>query len=325
MRKIARFFGKALYNAFLAVFGISLVGATIAIANYTVTQGAGTTFGSIAVATINYAQMLVCDQVAPAQCVTIKAASTAAVATDQALVVAVSPNNTAAVTQSGTWTVQPGNTANTTPWLVDERQMGGTTISGSCVSNYGTAPGAVACPSMNSFVTNALTSVADNADGVAVANPFGTPIVNHGYAFNGTTWDRIQDDANKNLKVVLQSTAAGGATPYAPFVPAASDNHQTVKNGAGTAYSVVTSNNSATKNYLRLYDSGTGFNGCNSATGVIFAMEIPPTDSGFVVTLGGASGISFTNGLSLCVTSGFGLTDVTNATATAMYVNVAYK
>ena len=150
MRKLARFFGKALYNAFLAVFGISLVGATIAVANYTVTQGAGTTFGSIAVATINYAQQLVCDVTAPGTCANVKAASTAAVATDQALVVAISPNNSV--------TVQPGNTANTTPWLVDERQMGGTTISGSCVSNYGTAPGAVACPSTNSFVTNANTN-----------------------------------------------------------------------------------------------------------------------------------------------------------------------
>jgi hypothetical protein len=48
----------------------------------------------------------------------VKAASTAAAATDPALVVAVSPNNTIAATESGTWTVQPGNTANTTPWLV---------------------------------------------------------------------------------------------------------------------------------------------------------------------------------------------------------------
>jgi len=48
----------------------------------------------------------------------VKAASTAATATDPALVVAVSPNNTVAATQSGTWTVQPGNTANTTPWLI---------------------------------------------------------------------------------------------------------------------------------------------------------------------------------------------------------------
>lgn len=48
----------------------------------------------------------------------VKAASTPAAATDPALVVAVSPNNTIAATESGTWTVQPGNTANTTPWLV---------------------------------------------------------------------------------------------------------------------------------------------------------------------------------------------------------------
>jgi hypothetical protein len=50
---------------------------------------------------------------------TVKAASTAAVATDKAVVVAVSPNNTVAATQSGTWTVQPGNTPNTTAWKVD--------------------------------------------------------------------------------------------------------------------------------------------------------------------------------------------------------------
>lgn len=52
----------------------------------------------------------------------VKAASTAAVATDPAAVVAISPNNTVAVTQSGTWTVQPGNTANTTPWLMTINQ-----------------------------------------------------------------------------------------------------------------------------------------------------------------------------------------------------------
>ena len=49
--------------------------------------------------------------------VAVKAASTAAIATDPALVVAISPNNTIAATQSGTWTVQPGNTVNTTAWL----------------------------------------------------------------------------------------------------------------------------------------------------------------------------------------------------------------
>lgn len=132
-------------------------------------------------------------------------------------------------------------------------------------------------------------------------------------------------DTSGNLRTAPQATAGGGATLNAPIVPTASDNHAVIKNGAGTVYSVHTSNNSATKNYLRLYDAGTGFNGCNSATNAIFAMEIAPNDSGFSVAIGGAVGGAFTNGLSICVTSGFGLTDTTNATATAIYVNVAYK
>lgn len=172
------------------------------------------------------------------------------------------------------------------------------------VGTYGTAPGAVGALNVNASVTNA------NANGQAtMANSSPVAIASNQSA----------------VPMSPQAIASGGATPYTPFVPAASDNHQTVKNGAGTAYSVSVTNNSATKNYLRLYDAGTGFNGCASATGVIFAMEIPPTDSGFSVPLGGAVGLSFSTGLSLCVTSGFGLTDTTAATATAMYVNVAYK
>lgn len=127
------------------------------------------------------------------------------------------------------------------------------------------------------------------------------------------------------IPVNLAASTTGGCTPYTPFVPTAGDNHQTVKNGAGTVCAIQISNNSATKNYARLYDAGTGFNGCNSATGVIFAFEIPPTDSGFSIPVGGANGMSFSTGLSLCITSGFGLTDTTAATATAMYVNVQYK
>lgn len=65
------------------------------------------------------ADVVLCDGTAGANCAAVKAASTAAGATDPALVVAISPNNTVAVTQSGTWTVQPGNTANTTAWKVD--------------------------------------------------------------------------------------------------------------------------------------------------------------------------------------------------------------
>jgi hypothetical protein len=191
---------------------------------------------------------------------------------------------------------QPGST------VVNVLRWAGQTLG--AITTYGTSPGAVLVPSVNAFVTN--TTALGQA---TMANS--SPVV-------------IASDQSA-VPTTSASATTGGSTPYTPFVPAASDNHQTVKNGAGTSYSVTTSNNSATKNYLRLYDSGTGFNGCNSATGVIFAMEIPPTDSGFTVLTGGTNGLAFTTGLSVCVTSGFGLTDTTNATATAIYVNIAYK
>jgi len=176
------------------------------------------------------------------------------------------------------------------------------------------------------FVTNTLTAGNTNADGVATGTANVSPVQGYGFLFNGTTWDRARSGGVTGMAgVSLQASPSGGCTAYTPFVPAASDNHQTVKNGAGTACWIAVSNNSATKNYARLYDAGTGFNGCNSATGVIFAFEIPPTDSGFTIPLGGVNGLAFSTGLSLCITSGFGLTDTTSATATAMYVNVAYK
>jgi len=140
--------------------------------------------------------------------------------------------------------------------------------------------------------------------------------------FNGTSFN-MSLGANPSDGNCVSNIPA--ATPVTPIAAAASDNHAVLHNGAGVAMSVHVSNNSATKNYLRLYDAGTGFNGCNSATGVIFAMEIPPNDSGFTVSLGGGIGISFVNGLSWCITSGFGLTDTTAATASAIYANASYR
>lgn len=65
--------------------------------------------------------------------------------------------------QSGTWTVQPGNTANTTPWLV------------------------------NGNVSNASSAIATGAISV--------PTIAYNYGYNGTTWDQLLVDNNKNLLV----------------------------------------------------------------------------------------------------------------------------
>ncbi len=117
---------------------------------------------------------------------------------------------------------------------------------------------------------------------------------------------------------------SGGLSWY--FVqPAASDNHVVIKAGAGQVYNIQAFNNSATVNYLRLYNATTGFNGCNSATNLVGQWQIPANTAvgGFSVTMD--NGLAFATGISICVTSGYATTDTTNATATAMSINVGYK
>jgi len=118
-------------------------------------------------------------------------------------------NTTFASTQSGTWTVQPGNTANTTAWLFNMGSMGGTAINSGCVSNYGTAPSAVACPSATVFVSNATPGIANNADAIAAVAASSTspvPVNSYPYLFNGTTWDRARSGTQTG------STLTNGAT-----------------------------------------------------------------------------------------------------------------
>lgn len=116
----------------------------------------------------------------------------------------------------------------------------------------------------------------------------------------------------------------GGLSSYV-VEPGASDNHNNIKNGAGQVYSIAVFNNSDTVNYIRLYNAATGFNGCNSATNLMWEGNIPASTSGagFVYDL--AQGLAFSTGISICVTSGYGQTNTTAATASAMSVNVLYK
>ena len=218
---------------------------------------------------------------------TVKAASTIPVATDKTLVVGLNPGTSVAGTPTGAILTVQG-VASMTPIA----------ISGSLTANQ----------SVNVAQINGVT-----------------PLMGNGVTGTGSQRVTIASDNTAfSVNASLTAATAGGATSY--YVqPTASDNHVNIKNGAGTAYSIHFTNNSATKNYMRLYDAGTGFNGCNSATGLIFGMEIPPTDSGISVSLGGSVGLAFSTGLSICVTSGYGSTDTTNATATAMMGNVLYK
>lgn len=94
----------------------------------------------------------------------VKAASTAAVATDPALVVAISPNNTVAATQSGTWTVQPGNTPNTTPWLAKISDgTNAAAIKAASTAAVATDPALVVAVSPNNTLPANITQVGGSA------------------------------------------------------------------------------------------------------------------------------------------------------------------
>ncbi len=55
------------------LFAGLLIGGGVAFANYQATVGSGTNFGSVVVAGVHYAQMMICDLTTPAQCTSVSA------------------------------------------------------------------------------------------------------------------------------------------------------------------------------------------------------------------------------------------------------------
>ncbi len=73
MKRIFSWLGTA-GRATVALVGISTLAAVAA--NYAVTVGSGTTFGSVVVGGVNYAQQFICDLTTPAQCASVNSDGT---------------------------------------------------------------------------------------------------------------------------------------------------------------------------------------------------------------------------------------------------------
>lgn len=96
-------------------------------------------------------------------------------------------------------------------------------------SAYGTSPGAVTVPGVNSFVTNTVTvtgaggtfpvaGTTSNAGSAVATSSTNIPGVAYNYGFNGTTWDQLQVDGSKYLKVNCSAgCAASGVADEAAF------------------------------------------------------------------------------------------------------------
>lgn len=111
----------------------------------------------------------------------------------------------------------------------------------------------------------------------------------------------------------------GGGKAY-PIVTAASNNSQMIgAAGPHKVLAVVPLNDSATEMYVRLYDTATAPT-CSSATGAIAMFPVfEKAAGGGMVNPLPAQGVTVVNGLGVCITGAFGLTDNTNA-ATGMAV-----
>jgi hypothetical protein len=176
---------------------------------------------------------------------------------------------------------------------------------------------------MSAF-TSGTASITLNASAGSNQPPIGTQgTATNLTAVNGSA---ISGGATGQLPVNLLPVTAGGLTVY-HVQPTASDNHANIKNGAGQVYKISVTGNATqtTVQYLRLYNAASGFNGCNSATNIIYSNAIPFSTNGAGLVDAWPEGMPFSTGISICVTGGYGDNDTTNATASAMNVNIGYK
>ncbi len=199
-----------------------------------------------------------------------------------------------------------------------------TACSGQSLTNGGTYP-------VTQDLTGTLCTVSGGGGGGAVTIADGADVAEGATADaaataggTGTVSAKLRLITSLLNTIASAPVTSGGLSVYF-LQPTASDNHANIKNGAGLVYKVSATNNSNSVNYLRLYNAATGFNGCNSATGLIYQMAVPASTLGAGFVDSWEAGIAFSTGISICVTSGYATNDTTNATASAMSINVGYK
>lgn len=155
-----------------------------------------------------------------------------------------------------------------------------------------------------------------------------TPLMGNGTTGTGSLRVTLASDNTPNSNPFLFQPVPGTANGMSLYnvEPGASDNHANIKNGAGVFYHLQATNKGSANLYLRLYNAATGFNGCNSATNLVYSAIIPNgTANGAGIVDDYPMGITFSTGISICVSGAYGQTDTTSATASIGEINVAYK
>jgi hypothetical protein len=282
---------------------------------------------------------------------TVKAASTAAVAADKAVVVAVSPNNSVAVTGtfwqatqpvSGTVTANAGTNLNTSALALDATLTGGTattriTDGTNTATVKAASTAAVAADKAVVVAVSPNNSVA--VTGTVTANA-GTNLNTSALALDatltgGTARAKITDGTN-NAAVKAASTAVATTDPalvvaqnpvgYAASVfrllsAAATTNSNLVKNAAGRVFKIRGTNAKASVVYLKFYNKATAPTVGTDTPVYTFSLKASDVfDIDF-----GALGIGFATGIGIGITGASADADTTALVAADVVgLNILY-
>lgn len=198
-------------------------------------------------------------------------------------------------------------TTNTTLTAIDGRVDGLEAVEG-------TAADAAATAGSTGSISAKLRTISGDIDAIKTA----IQLLDNSVTGNNL---RVQMTDSSGNEIVVPTA---GLTSYT--AAGASTNSTSVKGSAGTVYGYSLTNTTTTIYYLRMYNSSSAPT-CNSATGYVATIPIPPASAA-----GGAGGReitknigqAFTTGIGFCVTGGSSSTDNTNAAA-GVFVEILYK
>ena len=190
--------------------------------------------------------------------------------------------------------------------------------------------GVVSCTSGGAANVNVVNTATQVTPGNGISAPTGTPpstsspTTSFNEAYNGSTWDAMQDDANKNLRIVPQAFPAGGWTPK-HFVAANSDNATSLKTTAGTVHAIEVYGIDSAPAYLKFYNKASSPT-CGSDA-VVKSIMIPAAST--AANGAGANvatiDVNFSTGIAYCVVKGIADTDDTSVDAASYIINIDWN
>lgn len=192
--------------ALVALVGLSTAGA---IANYAMTQGAGTTFGSVTSGGVHYVQMFICDLTTPAQCGSVSAAGAVKV-------------DGSAVTQPVSGTVTANVGTGTRPISIASAQVASGAYASGSFSSGAFASGSYASGAFaTGSMVDLLTVIGSKAGGTAAASSLLAGCAYNTSAPTLTNGQQaaVQCDVNGNPKVSVVNTNANGQAVMASSSP----------------------------------------------------------------------------------------------------------